>query len=50
MKDKDAASSMGRVSEDALIGEMKSGRGKIIMIVVGALLVVGLLVAYFATR
>jgi hypothetical protein len=49
MKD-NAASSMGRVSEDALIGEMKSGRGKIIMIVVGALLVVGLLVAYFATR
>jgi hypothetical protein len=44
MKDKDAASSMGRVSE------MKSGRSKIIMIVVGALLVVGLLVAYFATR
>jgi len=54
MRDPNAAAVEGRrgrgLSEDALIGEMKSGRGLLIFVILMILAAVGGLIAYFVTQ
>jgi hypothetical protein len=47
-REQGASQSLGKVSEDALIGEMKGGRGKIIALVVLGLAAIVLLVVMIA--
>ena len=48
MKDPKASASMGKVSEDALIGEMKGGRGKIIAAIVAGVIAIALIIIFIA--